>query len=113
MNDFAQPGSVRNGQACSFSNYNGILERLYRDSPNNATLRTPLFPLYVFIRDPVSGLFRMSGTLPGVRFASISVVDPAEVILSDWQCFPLSQKFGNRVACPGTGKRGLAYKRVS
>lgn len=113
MADFAAAGYNRNTQAASLGGFGGIGERLLRDSPNAATLRTPLIPFYVFIWDPVSTLWRIAGRLPGVRLASITVVDPAEVILSDWQCFPYTQKFGSRVSCPNSGKRGIAYKRVS
>jgi hypothetical protein len=116
--DFAQAGAYKSSstatyQHASFSGYSSLLDPLIRDSPNSATLRTPLFPLHVLLRDQTSGLWRIVGRMPGVRCCCNLYVDNAEVILSDWQVFPMTQRFGDRTACPDSYKRAFAYKRVS
>lgn len=112
-NDFAMCGVYKNGQSASMCGYKGMQESVLKATPNSPTLRTPLFPLYVFIRDEVSGLWRTSGLLPGMAVCSNSYVDAKEVILTDWQVFPITQRFGDRTLCPDSGKRGVAYKRVA
>lgn len=110
--DFAGLGFLLNNQRAGMSGPNSMVDRLYRDSPNAATLRTPLFPMYVTILDPAPGLYRIAGELPGVRGCPNKYIDPAEVILTDWQCFPLTQKNATGIVCAPCGNYGVAYKRA-
>lgn len=110
--DFARAGVAANSQKAGFSGPDGMLTNLLRDSPNNATLRTPLFPMYVSLLEPVSGLLRMSGYIPGVRVIPNEMVDPASIILTDWQCFPHTQKNASTLIVAPCGNYGLAYKRA-
>lgn len=111
--DFAPIGASSDyALRCAFSAVNSMLERLLRDSPNTATLRTPLFPMYVSLFDSASGLYRLSGYVPGVRVCGNKYVDPAEIVLTNWQCFPLTQKDASALICAPCGNYGLAYQRA-
>jgi hypothetical protein len=110
--DFAGLGFLLNNQRAGMSGPNSITDRLLRDSPNAATLRTPIFPMYVMILDPSPNLYRLAGYLPGVRACPNRYVDPAELILTDWQVFPLTQKNATGLICAPCGNYGVAYKRA-
>lgn len=110
--DFAAFSNNRNNQHAIGVGVNGILDPLMRDSPNSATLRTPLFPCYVNVRDPVTGLYRSTGYVGNIRLVNMKYVDPGEIILNDWQVFPFIQEEGTGISCPVTGNWGWAYKRA-
>lgn len=90
----------------------GQTAEIFRDAPNMATLRTPVFPMYIFLRDPVSGLKRMSGYIPNVRLCPMKYLDNGETILNDWQVFPMTAKESDRLSFPESGNWGIAYRKV-
>lgn len=109
--DFAAFSYNRNDQHAVGVGVNGFADYLMRDSPNAATLRTALFPAYINIRDPVSGLYRSSGYVEGIRLVDMKYLDPGEIVMNDWQVFPFIAEEGLGVSCPVTGTWGWAYKR--
>lgn len=110
--DFAPFGRNIDNQLARGCGLNSIQTPLMEDSPNEATMRTPLYPNYVHIWDPVTRLYYASGYVPGMRLVPMKAVDPGEIIFTDWQVFPFTQKEGDGRACPVSGNWGLAYQRV-
>lgn len=110
--DFAAFSYWRNDQHAQGVFMGGPCDYLMRDAPNTATLRTPLFPSYIFIRDQVTGLYRSSGYVEGMRLVQIEYLNPAEIILNDWQVFPLIRQEGDSINAPVSGTWGVAYKRA-
>lgn len=89
------------------------------NSPNQANLRTALFPMQVRIRDytansPVSrDAYFIGGIIPGVRVCSVKELNAYEIINTDWQTFPVIQKSGSSLVAPITSSIGFAYQRVT
>ena len=114
--DFPAIGGTNNYpadyRACCGSSMFGPNSEIFRDAPNVATLRTPVFPMYMFLRDPTSGLKRMSGYIPNVRLCPMDYLDNGETILNDWQVFPMVAKESDRLSFPVSGNWGLAYRKV-
>lgn len=88
------------------------IQELIDRSPNDSTLRTPLFPTYIFLRDPLTAMKKMSGYVANCRLVNMTYLDPEDVILTDWQVFPIVSKVTNLEYYPNSGVWGLAYKRV-
>lgn len=99
-------------RACSGSTFQGPTAEIFRDAPNVATLRSPVFPMYMFLRDPTSGLKRLSGYVPNVRLCPMKYLDNGETILNDWQVFPFCAKESDNYNYPASGNWGLAYRKV-
>lgn len=110
--DFAAFSYHRNDQHAQGVFISGPCDYLMRDAPNTATLRTPLFPCYIFIRDQTTGLYRSSGYVEGLRLVQMEYLNPAEIILNNWQVFPLIRQEGNSIGSPVSGTWGVAYKRA-
>lgn len=110
--DFAPFGVIKNDQSASGVFVGGICDYLMRDSPNTATLRTPLFPSYIFVRDPITLLYKSSGYVEGMRLVNMEFLNPGEIILNNWQVFPLIRQEGDGMSSPVTGTWGIAYKRA-
>jgi hypothetical protein len=88
-------------------------EDFLRDTgANDQNQRTPLLPNIIRLRDNVSNLWRISGHIPVMRSCWMDYLDPASIILNDWQVFPLTQKYGDNVQCPSSFGLGIAYKRA-
>lgn len=110
--DFAPLGTTLNSNRAGFSGVQGLNEEVLRDAPNEGTLRTPMLPMYVCVLDSVSSLYRLSGYLPNIRVIPNKYVDPAELLLTTWQCFPLTQKNATGLLCSPCDNYGLAYEKV-
>ena len=114
--DFPAIGGTNNFpadyRACCGSSMFGPTTEIFRDAPNVATLRSPVFPMYMFLRDPTSGLKRMSGYIPNVRLCPMDYLDNGETILNDWQVFPMVAKESDKYSFPLSGNWGLAYRKV-
>lgn len=110
--DFAGLGVTFNTNRAGMNSVHGISDEVFRDAPNEATLRSPIFPMYACILDTVTGLYRISGYVPNIRLCPNKYLDPAEIILTDWQTFPLTQKNASGLLCAPCGNYGLAYKRA-
>lgn len=110
--DFAGFGRIRNSQLANGVFMGSPFDYLMRDAPNTATLRTPLFPVYIFLLDPVTGLYRSSGYVEGMRLVQMEYLNPAEIILNNWQVFPLIRQEGDSINAPVSNVWGVAYKRA-
>lgn len=106
----AQQNNLRkaSGVTCGF-----ILDTLLRDSPNTATLRTIMFPEYIFILNYASQTYNMAGYVPGVKVVSMRGLEGKDLIYTDYQVFPLTQKNGSNVFASNSGNFGLAYRRIA
>jgi hypothetical protein len=112
----AQAGSGSTARLCTFGGINGWSGLLLRDCPNTGTLRSPMFPYYVSRLDTVSENMAIAGYVPGARIIAVDAIDAAEIVLTNWQCFPYSQKTARdvnyNVACPGSKGFGVAFYRA-
>lgn len=99
-------------RACTGSAMRGPTSEIFRDAPNIATLRSPVFPMYIFLRDPTSGLKRMSGYVPNIRLCPMEYLDNGETILNDWQVFPMTAKESDLLYYPASGNWAFAYRKV-
>ena len=99
-------------QCAGMAGAGGMTDRIFRDAPNLGTLRSPIFPMYVTLRDPISSLRFLAGHIPNVRLCPMKYLDPGEIILTDWIVFPYIAKESNLVNYPSSGNYGLAYRRV-
>lgn len=107
----AQGGNPVIRQGARGSVTQGVNERLLRDSPNQGTQRSVMFNNYIFHYDDVSLLYRCSGYIPNMRVLTIRSLDLAQVIYTDWQVFPISQRNGASLSIPNSIEMGVAYKR--
>lgn len=114
--DFAACASVSGSGStlryCNFGGVNGWSGLLMRDSPNTGTLRSPMFPFYVSKYDIPSTRMAIAGYVPGARLISNENVDSAEILLSNWQVFPMTQKNSDNVTVPSSLAYGIAYYRA-
>lgn len=111
--DFAEMGVVRNGIGC-FPNaaINSAYNDLVNRTPNVGTNRSIMFTNYVALHDSVSGLQKLAGYIPGMRVLNMRNIDEKEIIYTDWQVFPFSQRNGNNVNAVNTSDWAYAYKRA-
>lgn len=114
--DFAPFGGVQGYydgtlQGARGSIAEGINDRLLRDSPNQGTLRSVMLNNYIFLYDPVSKLYRSAGYIPNMRAINMQSLDLAEVIYTDWQVFPVTQRNGSSSNAPNSVEMGIAYQR--
>lgn len=123
--DFAPLANVLNNQVCRMSgvmdlssDLNIMHNQLVRNSPNQANLRSALFPMYVRLRDYTANspatldAYFIAGTVPGVRVCNVRELNPHEIVNTDWQVFPIIQKDGDDTVAPISGEGGFAYQRV-
>lgn len=112
--DFAIFASgLEEGQAASGSTRGFLLDTLLRDTPNAANLRTVMFPQYIFIRETASETYKIAGYVPGVKVVSLETLSEKEIVYTDWQVFPLTQKNGSNQFASNSKNLGLAYQRVA
>lgn len=81
---------------------------------NTFNQRAPLIPIEVLITNTAYGSFAQwipMGNVAGVAGVNTRYLDPRQVVLSDWQVFPIFEKQGTGVANVNGGYFGLAYKR--
>ena len=118
-------GAKLNNQQCKMSATHStvrtdtqLLSALVINSPNQANLRTALFPMYVRLRDYTANTpaaldaYFIAGTVPGVRVCNVSELNAYEIINTDWQTFPTTQKDGDNLVAPISEIVGFAYQRV-
>lgn len=113
--DFASFGCNLNSNQAVGDTQGGFTEVLYERTPNSATSRSVLFPINIYNYDYTlaNGLYHLSGVVPGIRHLNLRLLDPAEIVLNDWQVFPYCAKSSDKVKYPYTANRGFAYKRVT
>ena len=82
----------------------------FKTRTNGATLRAPLTPSYVRLRNSANNMYHLAGSIPGVRAVNIQLINPAEVVNTNWRVFPLVAKVADRNEYPPTGSYALAYE---
>ena len=96
-----------------------MFSSLLFDSPNQGNLRTALFPMYTRVRDYDANIpatldaYFIGGVVPGVRLCNVSNLNPKEIVNTNWQVYPMVQKFGDSDIAPISGDVGLAYERIA
>lgn len=110
--DFAKLGWDYNGHCASGIGYSTEYDSWIKDMPTAATSRSPLLPNNIWRRDNADGLWTLLGTVPGMKFLMLGDLDPAEIVLNEWQVFPFIQKVGTGSVNAVTGGYGVAYKRA-
>ncbi len=118
QDDFSTLGaSIRLGQRCKSvvlgtESANPIREVL-EVSPNNATLRTTMFPVYcMFTRYSNTAEFHLQATIPLARVLNINVLSAEDIVDVEFKVFPLTAKDGDTSVYPVSGNWGVAYKRI-
>lgn len=114
--DFARLGSItQNSQQCRMVTATGIVKTLIEDcSPLGFNMRSPIFPIYVRMRENATGRFILSGHITYARVVNVSLLAPEVVAENDWIVFPMTQRTGGDTAlAPISDNWGVAYKRVA
>ncbi len=118
QNDFSKWGAtVDMGQRCKSvalgSVSNNVIRELFDISPNTATLRTTMFPIYcMFTRYSNTAEFHLQATIPIARILNILVLNAGDIVDVDFRVYPLTAKSGDTSVHPVSGNWGVAYKRV-
>lgn len=115
-NEFARLGNViRNNQRCQMVSAKGVFEILVETcGPIGFNLRAPLFPVYVFLLDTVTGRSWFAGYVSGARVLNIQNISSATIVENDWISFPMVQREGgDNTLSPLSQYWGVAYKRVA
>ena len=128
LDDFAPIGAFNlNNQRARMCNMiepkdiqnNSMLSGMLFDAPNQGNLRTPLFPMYVRLRDynantpSTLDAYFVAGVVPGVRMCNISELNAKEIINTNWQTYPVVQKIGVSNVAPISDSLGFAYERIA
>lgn len=113
--DFGHFGYNANSNQPIGDTYNGFTQELFDRTPNSATSRSILLPINIYNYDYAlnNGLLHLTGYVPGIRFVNMRLLDPAEVIMNDWQCFPFVAKSSDKLNYPLTSNYGYAFKRIA
>lgn len=80
---------------------------------NTFNNRAPLIPIEVYASDAPNPITRWIplGNVAGVASANTRNLDPKQIVLSDWQVFPVFEKNGAGTTYVNGRYFGLAYKR--
>lgn len=111
--DFSAHGVYRNSIQTEPQGPNGHNDELIlRSPPNSGTGRSILLPIWIDQYDPAVGLLRTTGYIPNIRVLNMNNLNPKEIILTNWQVFPIAQQDGDSVNVPNTFDYAFAYQRV-
>jgi hypothetical protein len=96
----------------STSNTTSINNALFNISPNDTSLRSVLFPLYMFVNfEGTTGSYHLQGHIPSAKYLNIRDISPKEIVDVKWRVYPYCSKFGDVFSAPVSGNYGLAYDR--
>ena len=88
-------------------------EMMEAASPSTTTLRAPLFPMYIARTvDWTTGDFILLGHVPNVTTVDVSLLQPQELVNTDWRVFPLSTKSTDTSVATPSGRWGVAYREI-
>lgn len=121
--DFAEIGSVVNNQGAFFSTigqatasstvYNNILVGpLFWVGYNAINARAAMFPQYLRLYDSALASCWIGGYVDHVRAVNMDAIDPKQIVETEWEVFPVIQKYGDKTVAPITGVTALAYRRA-
>lgn len=110
--DYSGFGYQDEGRMVNGNVSTGINQVMLLRTPNMATQRNILFNNYMLRWNPENSLYQVIGHVPNIRGLSVQNLDPAEIIYTDWQCFPLAQMNGDGVNAVNSQFYGIAYKRA-
>ncbi|MES0340687.1 MAG: hypothetical protein ABUK08_00065 [Candidatus Humimicrobiaceae bacterium] len=86
---------------------------LFRASPNTATLRTMLIPIYIRVtRESNINEFHLQGHIPLASYLNIERLSPKEIVDVNWRVYPYCSKEGDTTSESVSGEYGLAYLRT-
>lgn len=82
-------------------------------SPSNFNLRAPIFPIIIGLKNNTDiNLNWIAGYVEDVGVINIQSFDAAGIVDTDWQVFPIGQKFGSNAVCLVNNAIGLAIRRI-
>jgi hypothetical protein len=122
--DFAQLGSnVVYSQAARFmtvgnldnvsTTYNQVLSGpLFWCGANSINQRAPMIPQYLFVYNATFAKLIIAGYADHVKLLNMEFITPKDIVETDWEVFPLIQKFGDKTVAPITENLALAYRRA-
>lgn len=123
--DYAEFGTKSNDQwaaGCTFgatetttttSHYASPFGMFWGLGPNGWNQRAALWPQYLLLYRPTLDRLFLAGHVPGVKFVHMGAIEPKDVVESEWEVFPLTQKAGDIAVAPISLNSGLAYQRVA
>ena len=117
--DFARIGdTIRDSQRAKMtSSIFGIVQKMCFQTPNTFNLRVASFPIYCRFYNSVTLLESLQGLVPNVRALNVKNIANAEIVETEWQAFPLTQKSpGDASIAPDNDRDvvdyGIIYKRI-
>lgn len=111
--DFAVLGDVTDNQFAFGSTLGGIWDSLLANEPNALSFKAPLHRQLAFAYEITGNSYFPLGEIPGVRVLRIDHLSPKDIVLSKWQVFPVTQKYGDGISAPSSLGLGLAFEQVS
>lgn len=102
---------------CALAVTAGVIDALTRDSPNIFNNRAMGPRLEVFVSD-TSVIFAGGtnqwlpiGFIPNIRFINVALLNPKDLINTDWMAFPIQSKTGSVGNFQKTSGAGLAVRK--
>lgn len=95
----------------------GVIDTLTRDTPNVFNNRVTGPRLEVFVSDAASifaggtGLWLPIGFIPNIRIINIALLNPKDVVNTDWMTFPIQAKTGLAANYASTFNNGWAVRK--
>lgn len=102
---------------CALALTPGVSDMLTRDQPNifNNRAMGPRLELFVSDTNIIfaggTNLWLPIGFIPNLRFINIALLNPKDLINTDWMTFPLQAKVGLLNQFAGSGNYGIAVRK--
>jgi hypothetical protein len=95
------------------STYNGgLCGPLYWLGANSINQRAPMIPQYLMLQNDSFSKMWLAGYADHVKFLNMEFITPKDIVETEWEVFPLIQKFGDKTVAPITENLALAYRRA-
>lgn len=82
------------------------------NSPSNATGLAPLMPVYVTRAESALLQQRIIGYVPNIAAVSVQDLTPGELVNTDWEVYPITQKAGDITQNTISDSWGIAYRVI-
>lgn len=93
---------------------NDIWNRIQLNAPSEATFRSPLLPIFISRQTTGDlGNFNMLGHVPNITTVNVSLLQPKDLINTDWRVFPMSSKTLDDTVATKSDIWGIAYKEIA
>lgn len=82
-------------------------------SPSVSTFRAPLFPIIMGVQSFADiGQWHVVGHIPNITCVNIKLLDPKELVNTDWRVFPLAYKGIDSSLATLSDVYGVAYREI-